>query len=139
MNDDDTAFPTDPTDVTLELLVRILNDVEDSTDGRVTEGITLCVKGMLISGVIVSRKEFFRSHPVLEQVDETFEKLEADGTIPKKNKSDPVYFIHLRNAHIFAPGQRPIPTDPTGTFWRGRLASVDGFFLGRLGVEEPKG
>jgi hypothetical protein len=59
--------------------------------------------------------------------------------MPKRQPGDPIYFIHLRNAHIFAPGQPPIPTSPHGTFWRGRLASVDGYFLGRLMQGEEKG
>jgi len=119
-------------DGVLELVVDLINRIEEQSDGRVSEGITLCVKGMLISGIIISRKEFLRSHPVVDEIGESIDRLQNEGKIPKPSENDPICFIHLKNARVFAPGAPPIPTDKNGTYWRGRLDSIDGFFLGRL-------
>ncbi|MET9124056.1 hypothetical protein [Streptomyces sp. NPDC004528] len=39
-------------------------------------------------------------------------------------------FVHLKDVTLFAPGARPIGLP----FWRGSLASVSGWTLGKLGV-----
>jgi len=125
--------PAEPShDGVLEVLIGLLNSIENQTDGRVTQGVTLCVKGLLISGTVVSRKDFLQEHPVLEQLDETFEKLTSEGVMQKPNSSDPLYFIHLKDAHIFGAANTQIPSTSTGMYWRGRLSSVDGFFMGKI-------
>lgn len=43
---------------------------------------------------------------------------------------DPVGFLHLKDARVFAPGQAPLPA--VGMYWRGRLADVAGWSFGLL-------
>jgi hypothetical protein len=41
-------------------------------------------------------------------------------------------YIHLRAARFFAPNDvgHPVPTLPRGTWWRGKIESVNGFYVG---------
>jgi hypothetical protein len=43
----------------------------------------------------------------------------------------PPHFLHLRDARIFQPDGQPFPLQE-GSWWRGRLETVDGFMLGTL-------
>lgn len=115
-------------DETLELLVRILNAVEDRSEGHATEGITICVSGLLVSGIVISAKEYFKSNSLLQAVDEVSG---ANAPPPEKNLG----YIHLKNAHIMGAGQNSVPASGNGVLWRGRLDRVDGFFLGRVGFQ----
>jgi hypothetical protein len=104
-------------------------EVSNSTEGF-QAGITLSVKGMLISGILISRKDFILSHPTLESVEAGYISALKEQNLPEFQPSR--FFIHLRDAKIFAPGQPPIPSDGKGTFWRVRIESVDGFSLGTI-------
>ncbi|MFZ3213131.1 MAG: gas vesicle accessory protein GvpU [Terriglobales bacterium] len=114
--------------------------------------ITLTVKGVYVSGYIVSGARFFDG--VTEEMSkgsfasqevkkftldffknfaEAFRQPEATKdnaeTDPRLYRPD---FIHLRAARFFAPGTVHMAIPSNGAWWRGRLDSVDGFFLGSL-------
>ena len=99
------------------------------------QGITLAVNGLLISGKIISERDFILSNGVLNTLDEITEELarEAAG-FGDVERSPHEFFIHLKEAKIFAPGQKPIPNDGDGdgVFWRVKLSSVDGFLMASL-------
>jgi hypothetical protein len=130
-----------PPDWYLEALVEEINGKE------IAFPITLFVKGLVISGELVSGHryfdglasqltEFFGGES--EQAREVVSYLTSPRGIYLENTSEaetlPPRYIHIRGARIFAPGQQPIPSE--GAWWRGRLASVDGFHFGLLTVNK---
>jgi hypothetical protein len=127
----------------LQQLVRLANE----SPANAGVPLTLCVKGMLVSGVLASGRAYFtecaqtvaarathsresdRRH--LRDYIAAFGALyvtEADDAGPDSDedaaKTLPE-FIHLRGARIGG-ADTTAPTD----WWRGRIAEVDGFFLG---------
>lgn len=133
----DPAMP----DWYLQALVNIVNgkDIEFP--------VTLFVGGLIVSGQLVSGHRYFEEG-LCEQFskffgkdqvgsDEAIKNLTSPGDIyrqPKDDNQPGPQYIHLRCARVFAPGQQPIPSE--GSWWRGRLASVDGFHFGSLGVNQ---
>jgi hypothetical protein len=121
-----------------------------SNSGYYGFGITLFVGGMLISGNVISNKEFRQN--LTDTIRGNFEKNSDDEKAfienylqyiapqdeEKENLTQPIEtrYIHLRNAKIFNAGNKPIPF-VDGFIWRGRLESIDGFSFGRLAYEEP--
>jgi hypothetical protein len=136
MNEDPTDDPSfaPPQDPLLEVLIKLVLDIEERNDGRVEEKITLFTNGLIICGTIISKKDFMLKDVFLSRIDEVNEALEPKGISPNNRKSDPLYFIHLRNAYVVSPSGNHIPAN--GMFWRGRLSSIDGFAIGHLKNEE---
>ena len=132
----------------LQELVRLAND----HPGGVSLPVTLCVNGLLVSGVLISGQAYFEGFAdtlataVTNASDDarwkiremfahygSFYKKTRDGDAPQvapENRDAPE-FIHLVNAQFFV-GSSLIPTDQK-IWWRGRIAEVDGFILGVLG------
>lgn len=116
----------------------------DTVNGKDYElPITLFVGGLIVSGNLTSGHKYFQG--LGEQLTEFFgghsedtEKAVQYFTSPGKiyaeetdsEPKSPPQFIHLRQAMVFAPGQTPIPNG--GSWWRGRVASVDAFHFGSL-------
>jgi hypothetical protein len=94
--------------------------------------VTLSMGGMMISGDIVSADEYLEltgMQKVLDAInpDEKFEKL---WLMPRR-------FIHLKNALFFLGAGEGIPNDQP-IYWRGRLAEISGFTLGKLASSRPR-
>jgi len=111
--------------------------------------ITLFVGGLIVSGQLTSGHKYFEGLGTqLTQFfggpsDDTTEIIryftfpgDAYTRNEKGAKIPPPQYIHLREAKIFTPGQRPILAE--GAWWRGRLACVDGFHFGLLSVAENR-
>lgn len=133
----------------LQALVRIVNGSE------IEFPITLFVNGSLVSGQLVSGHRYF-GDGLGTALKQFFNNDESEGTksaikhltaakdvyLEDKSKEvatkegeevpykRPPQFIHLREARVFVAGQKPIPEE--GSWWRGRLSSVDGFHFGSL-------
>ncbi|GAJ91066.1 gas vesicle accessory protein GvpU [Rhizobium rhizogenes] len=127
----------------LEMLVQVANDAGGKFN------ITISVGGTLISGTLIGGAEYFESFA--NQYSSLFTGELAtnvrqhyigfgrqylaenrDGTpLP------PAAYLHLSDARFFDSAGNSIPSD-VGATWRGRLSSVDGFFLGRLEKGPPK-
>lgn len=107
-------------------------------------GITLLTHGFLVSGQLVSGREYFKgfAENVASVIDDSeiaksvtdsfinmgnkvYDKLDNDNNPP------PPTFIHLSNAKYFHTNGQPIPANE-GIMWRGRLSEVSGFSLGVL-------
>ena len=147
----------------LQQLVTMANE-----SGGGAFGVTLCVKGITISGVIASGRDYFAGFaqnvtaaierddphtdaPTRQKIQDYFTRFgeiyptsrhdsddkpiddaNADAADQDDDDAKPLpEFVHLRNARIFN-GQTFIPTN-YGVWWRGRIAEVDGWFLGTLG------
>jgi hypothetical protein len=127
-------------DFVLDLLIGMVEDAEKADAGETSKqaiAITLNVGGLLVSGELISSKAYINEFmggalrdkikSVLREHDEFRREVE---NAPKGEDDS----IHLRDARFLVPGQPPIPGVGNGVLWRGRLDSVEGFFLGMLGV-----
>ena len=106
-------------------------------------GVTLNVKGLIISGELTSREEYFKG--IIQQTknsngDSEIVKAIADSfstmdktikeILSEKEQKPLPNFVHLKNARYF-PGGNCTPSNK-GVWWRGRLSEVDGFHIGNL-------
>jgi hypothetical protein len=127
-------------DFVLGLLIGIVEGTEksDTRDhGNRTIAITLNVGGLLVSGELISSKTYMNEfmggalRDKIKSVLGDHDELRREVEDAPKGEDDS---IHLRDARFLVPGQPPIPGVGDGVLWRGRVNSVEGFFLGRLGV-----
>lgn len=103
-------------------------------------GITLTVGGTLISGELISGKEYFDNLATLlhrdDQVEDSIRNVLSEEmkwmsnrySTPDINKT---VYIHLKDAQHYS-GVTPVPT--RGGYWRGRLCDVSGFTIGSMSV-----
>lgn len=122
-------------------LLQALVTVPEKTNIEI--GITLNVKGLLITGFIISQATYF------EQLTEGIRGTKGDAEtrsilgdflsdlkaplLKKAEKSGKDFprFIHLRNVKIYPSEGRGMPTFGHA-LWRGNLESIDGFSLGEM-------
>jgi hypothetical protein len=122
----------------LAMVVELSTKMADSTQGNAETEITLQVSGMLVSGYIISTRQFLLEHPLTDRLLEEIDRQNrADATASPNPEKNQVEFIHLRDTRFYTPGQPPIPTSGPGTFWRCRLSDVSGFHFGILKVGPP--
>jgi hypothetical protein len=127
-------------------LVRLADEV------GLTLPVTLWVRGAVLSGTLVGAREHLARvreqtqrvpvppalAPILDEVLVAVRDAYPDPRGAPADEPDdeleeglPAY-VHLADARYHLPGAPPIPSDGPGLWWRGRLASVDGFALGGL-------
>ncbi|MDV2684655.1 gas vesicle accessory protein GvpU [Alkalihalophilus lindianensis] len=118
-------------DSILQFFVQAANKHNFSLD------ITLNVKGSLISGTLVSAKEYLDelsesfeggnevAQKVSNELSKASEEAESGSSLPE------VSFIHMKHTKVFIGDSKSTPS--TGKIlWRGKLSEVDGFFLGKI-------
>ncbi|WP_409274780.1 gas vesicle accessory protein GvpU [Neobacillus sp. SCS-31] len=124
-------------DNVLEVFVQAANKHNYNLD------ITLNVKGAVITGTLVSAKEYFESlSQAFEDGGDIEEKLSEmlinAGEAADSDAHDTANFIHLTNTRVYCGDSKSTPSK--GEFlWRGKLSEVDGFFLGRIVEGNSKG
>lgn len=117
-------------DSVLEFFVKASNKHDFSLD------ITLNVKGSVISGTMVSAKEYF------DALSETFEdgseiaqalseQLSIASESVESNGDAEAHFIHLKNTKVYIGDSKSTPSKGQ-ILWRGKLNEIDGFFLGKI-------
>jgi len=103
-------------------------------------GITLHTPSGVISGTLISHQKYFAAYaesfagPWAGESAEKLRELIASYGEPLPEEEDsriPLSYIHLKDAQVYAPGQRPLPGE--GMLWRGKISAVSGFNLGRFG------
>lgn len=134
-----TPTPAVPeTDAFLQFLVNLVNE------GAPLNGldVTLQMGGILVGGTIISGADYFDRFAAdftrslsLAGNDEgaaVRDSLAGLGDVFRAPQPvDPMpNYIHLGDALFFTSGGEPIVDQPT--LWRGRIAEVDGFILGKL-------
>ncbi|SPT98441.1 gas vesicle protein U [Lysinibacillus capsici] len=123
-------------DVILESVISTIDKVD-----AFTMEITLNVKGIVITGALISRSTYlkgvasdFEGNGEIGNVfSDMFTKLielKKEHTENADDKDKTVYGVHLKNAQIFD-GES---VHELG-YWRGKLSSVDGFSFGKM---EPR-
>ncbi|MFC0471397.1 gas vesicle accessory protein GvpU [Halalkalibacter kiskunsagensis] len=117
-------------DSILEFFVQAANKHDFSLD------ITLNVKGAVITGTMVSAKEYFDTlSETFEEGSEVSQKVSeqltrAKDTLETHDKVE-AHFIHLKNTKVYCGDSKPTPSRGK-ILWRGKLCEIDGFFLGRI-------
>ena len=125
----------------LQVLVGLANA------GLLNVSITLTVGGSLVSGILIGDKQY--SEEMTDAMREAvppsiksayapiFDVLQGAGAmhsqVPGEVDLEPAY-IHLKEARFLAAGIVTPADQPV--LWRGRVAAVDGFFLGHLSEPE---
>ncbi len=114
----------------LEFFVQAANKRNFSLD------LTLNVKGAVITGTMVSAKEYFNTlSEILEDGNEiaqaVSEQLGKAGEGAEANPDSEAYYIHMKNAKVYCGDSKPTPSKGE-ILWRGKLTEVDGFFLGKI-------
>lgn len=117
-------------DSILEFFVQAANKHDFSLD------ITLNVKGSVITGTLISAKEYFTT------LSETFEgggeiaqmlseQLGKSGEAAENNDDPEAHFIHMKETRVYCGDSKPTPSKGE-ILWRGKLSEIDGFFLGKI-------
>ena len=117
-------------DSILEFFVQASNKHAFSLD------ITLNVKGAVITGTLVSAKEYFN------ELSETFEdgsdvaqklseELTKAGEAVDESSMAEAHYIHLKNTKVYCGDSKATPSRGK-VLWRGKLSEIDGFFLGKI-------
>jgi hypothetical protein len=125
------------------VLVQLASMANDSPSAEV--GITLSVGGALVSGNLIGGPTYFKRQAdairgvangeSLAEYFETFGSAQYAGSENKDRLTladlyNSITFIHLSDVTVMLTN---VPTVRL-SLWRGRLAAVDGWSLGRLGV-----
>ncbi|WP_172370395.1 gas vesicle accessory protein GvpU [Sporosarcina jiandibaonis] len=114
----------------LEFLVQAANKHDFNLD------ITLNVKGAVITGTLVSAKEYFSTlsstleggNDIAQMLSEELDQAEE---IAQKNDDTEANFLHMKDAKVYCGDSKPTPSKGQ-ILWRGKLSEIDGFFLGRI-------
>ncbi|MFP5300086.1 gas vesicle accessory protein GvpU [Cobetia sp. SIMBA_158] len=124
-------------DVLLNLLVKM-------AEANVTMSVTLNVNGIVITGNLVSQKRYYEevisdlrkpfNSTFKEEASGILDSLSMLGDLPNGSSSEEdesagYEFVHLSGARYFI-GDSSIPVG--GVPWRGKMAAIDGFTLGRM-------
>ncbi len=115
-------------------------------------GIPLLTHGFLVSGQLISGKDYFHGFAEVfsgglsdadietkENVKDSFIKMGNNVYEKLKDEDNPTppAYIHLSEAKFFHPNGNPIPSNE-GVFWRGRISEISGFSLGSLSIPNDK-
>ncbi|MGD6818891.1 gas vesicle accessory protein GvpU [Metabacillus sp. 84] len=116
-------------DSILEMFVHAANKHNFSLD------ITLNMKGSLITGTLISAKEYFGN--MSEKFEGGSELSKAisgklmDASSQDVESAEDVLYIHLKDTKIYCGDSKPTPSK-SEFLWRGKLDQTDGFFLGKI-------
>lgn len=102
--------------------------------------VTLNVSGLIISGTTIERHRYW---PAVAATMSFLQPLaDAVAAEPSPDNPDtPVRlpdFIHLTGARIWNHAAGPIPSDPSGSLWRGRITDVNGWWPGSLNASPSR-
>lgn len=113
----------------------------DNGQAGISIPVTFTIGGSLVSGHLISEAEYFEqlssdfSDALPEAAREAAKKLiiALQPTLSVDEDDQPaIQFVHLKGARVFNGSSNPIPS--SGTLWRGKISSVEGFTLGSLTV-----
>lgn len=126
-------------DAILYTLISLVNNEEYGVE----LGVTVSVKGTVISGLLVGYDKYLKGieetfnipgNEAAQSIGKVFGLLseqlheDTDEQENEEDKSEP-QFIHLKDAIIF---NSNLPINSQGVWWRGKLSSIDGFSFGNF-------
>ncbi|WP_329413590.1 hypothetical protein OG802_24230 [Streptomyces sp. NBC_00704] len=144
-------------DHSLVALVNVINSANEDPGGP---WLVLTTGGLVVSGQLIPNWLWFESYEseisaqdednawtvyfssIKDSIKEQFEEqrkaevaAESLGVRYQQAILDvqDTAFIHLREAKVFSPGQKPMPAN--GMRWRGRLVDIAGWSFGKLGAD----
>lgn len=103
-------------------------------------GITLSVRGHLVSGLLISPQAYFAL--LAEQFAQPFEDAGSSDAAsiralirgfdesPGREEDPAAQYLHVRDAKVYTGSEQPVSSG--GMLWRGKVAAVDGFSLGHF-------
>ncbi|ULT55703.1 gas vesicle protein GvpU [Neobacillus drentensis] len=114
----------------LEFFVQAANKHNFSLD------ITLNVNGSVITGTIISAKEYFDTlSEIFKDGDDIAimlsEQLSNAGKSTQSDIDSEANFIHMKETKVYCGDSKPTPSKGD-ILWRGKLTEVNGFFLGKI-------
>jgi hypothetical protein len=132
-------IPFDPSLESLVALVNLMDSVE--------VGITLHVKGAVVSGMLISSRSYFNLlvHTLRESSGGDFLATFFEPTLQEQKDAREKYrtqeiplprplHVHVRQAATYLTGgNEPL----VSAIWRGRLTEVDAWSMGNFGVAPP--
>ena len=106
-------------------------------------GVTLYVNGQIISGTLISGKQYFETFGDLFSDAWPYENKEvikdgflANAEIYKKQNHDdptpPSQYVHLKDTRIITANGNLPSSGNAGVLWRGKINSASGFNLGKF-------
>lgn len=127
------------------LLQTLVDHINSGYDSQL--GITLQMKGLLVTGTLIAGDKYFdqfanifagaSKSEVAEHNRKTFAAYgdryregRDEEASPKESKTN---YIHLQDCTFSTPSG----FTNYSVLWRGKIAQVDGFFLGKLSVQKP--
>ena len=122
------------------LLAELVKAAEQSPDDRFRVSVTLNTTGGIVTGMLVSAREWGKAiveaipedwKPDEEPARTTVERIGTDPYADDEFDETAVDRIHLVEAHLIS-GSRVIPTGGQGFPWRGRMKDVSGWFIGLI-------
>ncbi|EME0092073.1 MULTISPECIES: gas vesicle accessory protein GvpU [Vibrio harveyi group] len=99
-------------------------------------GITLFSSGLIITGQLISGKEYFELlSDLLSNDDNPPENMfvQEKSHYENQNLAEKTVYIHLKNAKAMHSDGKAIPNN--GCLWRGQLSHISGFCFGILATE----
>lgn len=119
---------------------RLLQLMTSMANSGLRFSVTLFVKGTVISGDLIGQRPYLEEfiagftvsmdEELREHMRDAFGLNDPEPADEDRPLAAEIQYIHLSNAQVFAPGQPPLPQN--GLLWRGKMADVDGFSLGRF-------
>ena len=131
-------------DINADNLVQIM--VFIANKHNIELGITLNVKGLIVSGMLVSNQTYFEGltdeveasnaeQVAKELFKSTFNSLantsESSSSNGDGSQESLPLFIHLKEARMY-PSQNTSPIPTAGVWWRGKISEVSSFSWGLL-------
>jgi hypothetical protein len=141
MNPDSTPAPREEKD---PLLVSLVNHANAHPEDRTP--ITLQIKGLLVTGRLIAGDVYFElfarkftkgaseevaeaNYKIFNSYGDKYRAQREDDTIKRGETT----YIHLIDCEILTPSNMT----QLSALWRGKIAEVDGFLLGRLAPKAP--
>nr|WP_299241480.1 gas vesicle accessory protein GvpU [uncultured Halomonas sp.] len=126
----------------------LLSALVGMAESGASMGVTLYVNGVVITGELISQKRYveeivsdfrgpmedaFKEHSssILESISRVGDM--PNGSRGEEGEASEYEFVHLSGAQYFS-GNNGLPSN--GKPWRGKLAAIDGFMLGRMSVSQ---
>lgn len=126
----------DDKDWFLQMLVGMAND-------GMGVSITLNVGGLLVTGNLVSGRDYFLEFGRLlgnsidpddgqnaKDIRESYQKMAEDVYGQDEGKPSPPTYLHMKNAKYYSVSGDSLPSNDDVSLWRGKISEVGGFSLG---------